>query len=54
MGDYSKLPNWLFPKMNGFQTFAPMVPLAPAGVTAPQAGSTLSTTGGNPYSSGTK
>jgi regulator of protease activity HflC (stomatin/prohibitin superfamily) len=53
MGDYSKLPNWLFPKMNGFQTFAPMVPLAPAGVTAPQAGSTLSTTGGNPYS-GTK
>jgi regulator of protease activity HflC (stomatin/prohibitin superfamily) len=54
MGDYSKLPNWLFPKMNGFQTFGPMVPLAPAGVTAPQAGSTLSTTGGNPYSSGTK
>ena len=52
MGDYSKLPNWLFPKMNGFQTFAPMVPLAPAGVgaAAPQGGSILGASGGNPYS----
>ena len=49
MGDYSKLPSWLFPKMNGFQTFAPMVPLSPAGVTAPQAPSALSSTAGNPY-----
>jgi regulator of protease activity HflC (stomatin/prohibitin superfamily) len=31
LGDYSKLPGWLFPKMNGFQT-APlyMTPAAPA------------------------
>ncbi|HEY3816266.1 MAG TPA: SPFH domain-containing protein [Polyangiaceae bacterium] len=50
MGDYSKLPNWLFPKMSGFQTFAPMVPLSPAGAVAP----TLTATAGNPYTSGTK
>jgi hypothetical protein len=51
MGDWSKLPNWLFPKMNGFQTaFAPWYPVAPPGATGP----TLSSTGGNPYSTGTR
>jgi hypothetical protein len=35
LGDYSKLPNWLFPKISGFQT-APMY-LGPPAVSAPAA-----------------
>ncbi len=35
LGDYSKLPGWLFPHMNGFQT-APMYMVPPA-IGAPQA-----------------
>jgi prohibitin 2 len=54
LGDWSKLPNWLFPKVPGFQTaFAPWYPLtpgAPPGTASPQSGLALSRTGGNPYS----
>jgi hypothetical protein len=53
MGDYSKLPNWLFPRVPGFQTaFTPLYLSPPSlGVTAPQAGTTLSRTNDNPYPS---
>jgi hypothetical protein len=36
LGDYSKLPNWLFPKMSGFQT-APMLMMPSAAPPAGQA-----------------
>jgi regulator of protease activity HflC (stomatin/prohibitin superfamily) len=63
LGDWSKLPNWLFPKTPGFQSaFSPVYALpaptltlgAPLPATAsappaPAAGSTLSQTNGNPY-----
>jgi regulator of protease activity HflC (stomatin/prohibitin superfamily) len=54
LGDWAKLPNWLFPKMPGFQTaMTPWQPLSPPGgpaaATAPQADSPLSQ-GDNPYS----
>ncbi len=53
MGDYSKLPNWLFPRVPGFQTaFNPLYLVPPTvggGVAAPQAGTTLSRTNDNPY-----
>ena len=55
MGDYSKLPNWLFPRVPGFQTaFNPLYLMPPTvaggpGVAAPQAGTTLSRTNDSPY-----
>jgi regulator of protease activity HflC (stomatin/prohibitin superfamily) len=65
LGDWSKLPNWLFPKVSGFQTaFPPWYAAAPgpaappAGATSPQAGSALGRGrgggggDGNPYSNG--
>ena len=57
MGDWSKLPNWLFPKMSGFQTaFAPWYPVTPGGApstAAPAASATLSANS-NPYPGGTR
>jgi hypothetical protein len=48
LGDWSKLPNWLFPKTPGMQTAfplyypaAPPAAPAPAGAASPQAGSAL-------------
>jgi prohibitin 2 len=56
LGDWAKLPNWLFPKVPGFQAaMTPMYPLtpgAPLGATAPQAGSPLSQGDSNPYTTG--
>jgi regulator of protease activity HflC (stomatin/prohibitin superfamily) len=53
MGDYSKLPNWLFPRVPGFQTaFSPLYlapPTSGGGVAAPQRGTTLSRADDNPY-----
>jgi prohibitin 2 len=58
LGDWSKLPNWLFPKTPGFQSAfspvyalpAPTLTLGPAVPTpAPAAGATLTQTNGNPY-----
>ena len=58
MGDWSKLPNWLFPRAPGFQTaFTPLYLPPPTfgggaiggGVATPQPGTTLSRGGGNPY-----
>jgi len=41
LGDYSKLPNWLFPKVPGFQT-APWL-MMPPGAAAPGSGPTKAT-----------
>jgi len=54
LGDWSKLPKWLFPKMPGFQTaFPTLVPVGPAapspGAASAQGGTTLGNTTGNPY-----
>ncbi|HEX3343251.1 MAG TPA: hypothetical protein VHS09_01710, partial [Polyangiaceae bacterium] len=57
LGDWSKLPNWLFPKTPGFQSAfapvyalpAPALTLGPAPVTPAPARTTLSQTNGNPY-----
>jgi regulator of protease activity HflC (stomatin/prohibitin superfamily) len=58
MGDWSKLPNWLFPRVPGFQTaFAPLYLSPPFSGAAPTAGApalggtTLTRTNDNPYSS---
>jgi len=38
LGDWSKLPGWLFPHVPGFQTaFSPWLTLPPPGSTAPVA-----------------
>jgi regulator of protease activity HflC (stomatin/prohibitin superfamily) len=55
LGDWSKLPNWLFPKVPGFQTpFAQWYSVTPAvpGAASPQAGSKLGSATGNPYDAG--
>ncbi len=53
MGDWSKLPNWLFPRVPGFQTaFSPMYALPAPVVTAPGAeggGTAMNGSTDNPY-----
>jgi len=58
LGDWSKLPAWLFPKTPGFQSaFSPVYALPPPTLTlgapvpapAPASSATLSQTNGNPY-----
>jgi hypothetical protein len=57
LGDWSKLPNWLFPKTPGFQSaFSPVyalpAPTLALGAPVPAAtapGATLTQTNGNPY-----
>jgi hypothetical protein len=60
LGDWSKLPAWLFPKTPGFQSaFSPVYALPPPTITlggpvpapaaAPASTATLTQTNGNPY-----